>query len=128
VGAFAGVGLDWEAATGAVVIVGLNLLLQPVVGFVGRYSHPENQETVYKVTVNCAAAEAPAIRTKIVDVVSGTSLALRSLTDETEDQDVAVYAELVLSARNDRLIEKLAGQLRNQPSVLRVAWRSTDAA
>lgn len=128
VGALAGIGLDWEAATGAAVIVGLNLFLQPVVGLVDRFSHPESRETAYRLTVTCTATVVPAVRAKIVDVVSDTTLALRSLTDETEGQDVAVYAGLLLVARSDRLIEKLAGELRLEPGVHRVAWRSDDAA
>jgi putative Mg2+ transporter-C (MgtC) family protein len=128
VGALAGVGLYWEAAAGALAIVALNMLVQPVLRLVNRHSRPNREvATVYALTVDCSPDVETDVRTVVVEAVSDSALTLRSLSGTPNERGGRrIDAELIQPIRDDRTFEALAKRLTAQPGIETVSWSARE--
>ena len=129
VGALAGVGLKWESAAAALVIVTVNVVLDPVATAINRRARPSKDvETLYVLTAECAESAEQPVRAAIIGAVSkDPRLALTSLGSVAGDGNaIRVRAELRLPVRDDRAIESLANQVSNMADVDSVQWRAAD--
>lgn len=126
VGALAGVGFYEYAVVGAVAVIGLNLLVNPIAAAIDSRSlvyRERHGDALYTVRVVCDDTSEAVVRATIVETVSETKLNLRSLTTGTVEDGPEVRAELRLTRRDDALIEKLANALGARPDVRKVTWR-----
>jgi putative Mg2+ transporter-C (MgtC) family protein len=127
IGAFAGVGLYWEAAVGALIIVTVNLTLEPLATAVGR-SAGKGLDTLYVLSIECLGTAEPAVRRIITDRVShDKELALQSLSTATEDDRLRIRVELLLPRRDDPKVESLTHEVSAALGVTKTEWRVEDA-
>jgi putative Mg2+ transporter-C (MgtC) family protein len=129
VGALAGVGLYTEAALGAVVIIALNMLMEPVIKGMARFSRPSRESpTVYTMTISCTDEAEEAVRSSIVAAVSDSALTLQSVgAASSGDGRRIVTAELVLPTRDDAILgDVLTRRLAALPGVQNVSWSARE--
>lgn len=125
VGALAGFGLRWEAGAGAGAVILLNLLLQPLADAINaRAGRLQTSETVYTLTILCDPASQPSVSDAIVKAISGSTLALQSLTrHHAEDDRIKLEAELFSAKADDARVDALSTRLLALPGVQRADWR-----
>jgi putative Mg2+ transporter-C (MgtC) family protein len=135
VGSLIGFGFLFQAYTGALMVVGANFLLRPIVQQItGRDEASQQAKIRYQCEVVCAETDEMSVRTLIVQLVETNPLisisAMESVFDRNEISDVTgsvvtVKADLVCQKRNDTLIEQLFEQIRTQVQVKSASWNAT---
>jgi putative Mg2+ transporter-C (MgtC) family protein len=133
VGAFAGSGLGLYALVVAFAILVINMLMQPLVLLVNRFSARLGAGTSneYMVEILCDAAAQKDLRARLVEGLEHDRLSLRGL--ETKDAGSAaglVTLEAHVAARGDgeARIERLVSHLATDPLVASASWARRDAA
>lgn len=126
VGALAGFGLWWAALAGAIGVILLNLVLQPIVDAINaRTSQMQTGETVYEVSVLCRRDGQSAVRDAVLKAVSGSSLALRSLVRRhAENELIELDAEILSPKPANARIDELSTLLLSLPDVEKSSWRN----
>jgi len=127
VGALAGFGLWPQATTGAVAIIGFNLLLQPLANTIDRRTgQDQGGDTIYKLSIVCEPESQPAISAAILGAINGSSMSLRSLTRQNaEGKNVELHADIWSPKAEQKKIEELSTQLLAMPGVSRADWEAT---
>lgn len=126
VGLLSGAGYWRHAILAAVLVVGVNLVLRPLVSLVNRQPiESADIETSYVVNVTCQAADEARIRALLVQGVGVSYLHLRELESiEIEGTGrVEVTATLTSDKRRELALEYIVGHLSVEPGVTAARWR-----
>lgn len=125
IGGLVGFDLWPEALGGAVAIVLLNGLLEPVSDALDRRSHHAGAETGYKISVSGTLDNQSAVGDAIRTSLDKPPFKLLSFSRHRVDgTGVDVAAEIVASKKADAAIEALCQQLLAMESVRRADWSS----
>ncbi|QKV73940.1 MgtC/SapB family protein [Amycolatopsis sp. Hca4] len=125
VGSLAGAGLYSIAVAGTAVVVVVNVALRPLGRVVDRRpatgTETPTSYTFLAVTRDDAEAH---VRALLVQALSRTEFALRSVTSTNADAGgrVEVRAELSADQRDDKQMESAVSRLSLEPSVTSVRW------
>jgi putative Mg2+ transporter-C (MgtC) family protein len=128
VGALAGLAFFEEAAMGAIAIILLNILLQPIAEKIdARARLRHDRETIYKLSVVYDADRTPPVGEAIVTAVSDSDLSLQSLTRTNADgAGIRLHADILSAKRQDHAIEVLSRRLAAMPGVVSSNWQSVN--
>jgi putative Mg2+ transporter-C (MgtC) family protein len=126
VGCLAGWGYLPEASVGALGIVGANLVLRPLALKINRQPLRNTEvETHYCCSVVCRSDDEAHVRALLLYAVNDAAITLRALDSEDLDSSnkVRVQANLIMSDRNDALLEQVISRLSLEPGVSAVSWQ-----
>jgi len=129
VGLLAGAGYWRHAVLAAVLVVGVNLVLRPLVSLVNRQPiESADIETSYIVNVTCRGTDEAQIRALLVQGFGVSDLHLRELesTDIEGTDRVAVTATITSDKRREIALEYIVGHLSLEPSVTSTRWRTVN--
>jgi putative Mg2+ transporter-C (MgtC) family protein len=127
VGLLAGGGYLLYALLAAILVVGVNLLLRPLVNAINRQPLDSAEvETSYVVTFVCRGAEEAHIRELMLQGFSSGDLHLRELDSANiEDTErVELTAKITSDKRRELALEYIVGRLSREPSVTAARWRT----
>jgi putative Mg2+ transporter-C (MgtC) family protein len=129
IGALAGFGLWTQAAAGALAVVMLNLLLQPIAAAIDvRAKKHQSAAMVYQIAVRCDAEHQADVTAAILDSVSNSAMSLQSLTRKrSEASNVDINAEIASSGGDVSRIEALSERLIKTPGVERTDWSGAES-
>jgi putative Mg2+ transporter-C (MgtC) family protein len=126
VGLLAGEGLALYGLIGAILVVGANTLLRPIVRAINRQPVEMSEEDQhYLVTMECRAL-ASDIRARLVEAVADvpdlqfTELDSAFIADSSR---VDVTATVTSHHRRELALEAIVGRFADMDGVLRVSWR-----
>lgn len=126
IGAFAGLGLWWEASIAAGGVIVMNLILGRLAEALDARTE-QRGETVYKLSVRYKPESQTAVGQEIFGAISGSPLSLESLTrHNTEGDFVELRAEIYSPKPDDARIEHLSTHLLGMTGVDRADWRSAN--
>lgn len=130
VGVFAGAGMAGPAALCALLVLGVNVGLRPLVQRINR-SPPVDAESEYpyRGRVQCQADREAFVRDLLLH--GRQDMPLRLVQIESRDSGIndtmEVSVELVAPQRAHELLERIVGRLSLEPTVLDAAWRVGEA-
>jgi putative Mg2+ transporter-C (MgtC) family protein len=130
IGVLSGNGFFEEAAVGALVIVGINLLFQPMAEMLARRAllRASRKKTVVRTTtftleVACTVSAGDRIREVVVDAVDRSTLSLRSLRSTMPTHGIVnVTLQLIQPGFERKAVEKLAMEISSIDEVSSVTW------
>ncbi|MBV8062820.1 MAG: MgtC/SapB family protein [Nevskia sp.] len=127
VGSLAGLGELVPATIAALVVLGTNVVMRPLVYLINRQplAAGNEVETCYLVEVECKPRVETHIRNSLLQESAGDAVLLRSLRREAvaDSGSVRIVAEIVTPGRNDRLLERIASRLSLEQGTSAVTWR-----
>jgi hypothetical protein len=129
VGCMSGSGLLLQAAVAAFFVTAANALFRPLAAIIDRQPSGDAEiHTHYVCSVTCRGSEEAYVRTALLRALSNPAITLQALdSNDLEDTNkVRVKARLVVSPRNDALLEQVVSQLSLEPSVSAVKWRTVE--
>ena len=124
VGAFAGVGLELEAALVAAFILAGNTLLRPVVNFVNRRPmNPAETEALYRVHLICAPKDVSEARDLLFDELETHHYPLQEIESLSEGEDLVELAAVLVSTTADpKELDLVVSHLERRPQVVSATW------
>ena len=131
VGILAGAGALAHAALLALLVVGVNLLLRPLVRLVHMQPVlpvPRKGEPVsYRIAVICRGSEEARVRTVLLQGLGGPGLHLQALQSANieESDRVEITADLATEDAADGEIERVVGRISLDPAVTAARWRQS---
>jgi putative Mg2+ transporter-C (MgtC) family protein len=126
VGCLAGWGFLPEACIAALSIVAANVLLRPLVLKINHQPLQNTEvETHYNCSVVCRSEDEAHVRTLLLYGVNNAAMTRQALDSEDVNRTnkVHVRANLVMSDRNDALLEQVISRLSFEPGVSAVSWK-----
>jgi putative Mg2+ transporter-C (MgtC) family protein len=127
VGLLAGEGLALFGLVGAVLVIGTNTLLRPIVRAINRQPvEMSEEEQHYLVTIECRAVVASEIRAQLVEAVADVPELQFSELDSAFIADtgrVDVTAIVSSHKRRELALEAIVGRFADMEGVVRVSWR-----
>jgi putative Mg2+ transporter-C (MgtC) family protein len=133
VGALAGAWAWREAVAGAVIIIAANGFLYPLAARMDRFHSEvgrEVQHADYTLEVECERNAVPAVRSMIVDALTGPTLQVKALgwRNAETPEEVVLSADVSVTKRDDSHLEKAVRAVSGEPSVRVVRWSAKDEA
>ena len=132
-GALAGAWAWREAVAGAVIIIAANGFLYPLAARMDRFHSEVGREVHhadYTLEVECERNAVPAVRSMIVDALTGPTLQVKTLgwpNAETPEQ-VVLSVDVSVTKRDDSHLEKAVRAVSGEPSVRVVRWSAKNEA
>ena len=127
VGLLAGEGFALYGVLAAVMVIGANTALRPIVHAINRQPiDMTEEEQHYLITIDCRAAQASDIRSRLVQEVAGVpDLHFSELMSKfVEDTGrVEVTATVTSQKRRELALEAIVGRFSEADGVTRAAWR-----
>jgi putative Mg2+ transporter-C (MgtC) family protein len=127
VGLLAGEGFAIYGALAAVMVIGANTVLRPIVSAINRQPvELSEEEQHYLITIDCRAAQASDIRSRLVQEVAGVpGLHFSDLNSKfVEDTGrVEVTATVTSQKRRELALEAIVGRFTEAEGVTHAAWR-----
>jgi putative Mg2+ transporter-C (MgtC) family protein len=127
VGLLAGGGFPLYGLLAAVLVIGANTALRPIVHAINRQPVDfTEEEQHYLITIDCRAAQASDIRSRLVQEVAGVpDLHFSELMSKfVEDTGrVEVTATVTSQKRRELALEAIVGRFSEADGVTRAAWR-----
>jgi putative Mg2+ transporter-C (MgtC) family protein len=127
VGCLAGWGFLPQASIAALSIIAANVVLRPVAMKINRQPLQNTEvETHYTCSVVCRAEDEAHVRTLLLLYgVNNAAMRLQALDSEDLDgsNKVQVQANLIMTDRNDTLLEQVISRLSLEPGVSAVSWK-----
>jgi putative Mg2+ transporter-C (MgtC) family protein len=126
VGSLAGFGSPFQAAVGALAILGTNICLRPIAKKIN--SQPANNSTEdefrYQIRIVCREPDEAHIRALILQSVSSDTLVLRSIHSEdlSGSSKTEVIADIESASKSHNLIEKVVSRLSLERGVTAATW------
>jgi putative Mg2+ transporter-C (MgtC) family protein len=132
VGLLAGEGFALYGVLAAILVVGANTLLRPIVSAINRQPvEMSEEEQHYLVTIDCRAAQASEIRSQLVeDVAAVPDLHFSQLNTAFKEDTghVEVTATVTSHKRRELALEAIVGRFGQAEGVIRAAWRLNSQA
>ena len=130
IGTLCGSGFLAQAATGAVAVIGANVLLRPLVQRINRQPFEQTElSREYALRVVCGEADESSVRSKMLQLIQQTSLLLQSIESrDVEGGTVEVRAIVVTSERAETKVERIIGRMSTDASVLAASWRAREVS
>jgi putative Mg2+ transporter-C (MgtC) family protein len=124
VGAFAGVGLELEAALVAAFILAGNTLLRPIVNFVNRRPmNPAETEALYRVHLICNPKDVSNARDLLFDELETHHYPIQEIETLSEGEDlVELAAVLVSTSAEPKDLDLVVTHLERRPLVVSATW------
>jgi putative Mg2+ transporter-C (MgtC) family protein len=127
-GVFSGIGYFAQAAIAAVLILGANIALRPIVVLISRQpGRSSDGMAQYDLQIVCRAADEARIRALLLHEVSSGALSLRSIDSRPAlgpaTESAEVLAVVVARLRNDHAVEAVVGRLVLDGSVTSAKWQ-----
>jgi putative Mg2+ transporter-C (MgtC) family protein len=126
IGVLAGAGAWAQATIAAMLVVGINLLLRPLVQRISRQSMASVElPSGYMVSVVCRGDQEDHIRALVLQGLTVGGLRLRRLDSANiEGSDrVEVSALVTAEGRHDGALEQIVGRVCLEPAVTAARWR-----
>lgn len=125
VGTLSGSGFPAEAAIGAGVILGANVVLRPIVARINRQPLDQTElSQIYEIAVTCYDQNEEAVRASVLAQIRSTTLTLRALeSHNVEPSKVRVTATVATTSRADTKLERIVGRLSLDPRIIAASWR-----
>ncbi|MBV8796809.1 MAG: MgtC/SapB family protein [Hyphomicrobiales bacterium] len=127
VGLLAGEGLALHGLVAAVLVIGANIVLRPLVRVINRQPmEMSEEEQHYLISIECRAARAPDIRTELVQDVGTVPELTFSQLDSAfigETGRVEVTATVTSPKRRELALEAIVGRFADIDGVVRASWR-----
>jgi putative Mg2+ transporter-C (MgtC) family protein len=127
VGLLAGEGFALYGLLAAVLVIGANTLLRPIVKAINRQPLDLNEEEQhYLVSIDCRAARASDIRSRLVELVAAVPDLHFSELDSAFIEDtgqVEVMATVTSQKRRELALETIVARFNQIDGVTRAAWR-----
>lgn len=131
VGLLAGLGLQREASAVAALVILVNLVLREVSRrFVqSQADSGAEMESVYRLHGLSARRSQTTLRNLLLAQAAGTRALVRELHSENAGRGLSrLSADLVVSGRDDRMIEDLVARLGLEPGVRSLRWELLSSA
>lgn len=125
VGSLCGLGYVWEAVTGAIAVLGANVLFRPLARKIDRQpSRATDIETEYTLRLVCRSDDEAKIRVLLMHLLHALPMTLRALRSEDINSTgkVEVRATLVSSERRNAMLEDIVQRLSLESGVSAVSW------
>ena len=126
VGLLAGEGFPLYGLMAAVLVIGANTVLRPIVHAINRQPVDSTEEEQhYLVTIDCRAARAADIRAELVREVAGVPDLRFSELDSAFVEDrgrVELTATVTSHKRRELALEAIVGKFSEMDGVIRAAW------
>jgi putative Mg2+ transporter-C (MgtC) family protein len=127
VGLLAGEGFALYGLVAAILVIGANTALRPIVQAINRQPVDfTEEEQHYVITIDCRAAHAPDVRAKLVQQVASVPDLQFSQLDSAFIEDsgrVEVTAIVTSHKRRELALEAIVGHFTQMDGVVRAAWR-----
>src|SRR5271155_4917913 len=127
VGLLAGEGFALYGVLAAVLVIGANTALRPIVSAINRQPMElSEEEQHYLITIDCRAAQASEIRSQLVQEVAGVpDLHFGQLESAYKEETgrVEVTATVTSQKRRELALEAIVGRFSEADGVTRAAWR-----
>jgi len=127
VGLLAGEGLALYGLVAAVLVIGANVGLRPLVRAINRQPiEMSEEEQHYVVSIQCWAARAADVRARLVEDVAGVPDLHFSQLDSAfieEGGRVEVTATVTSHNRRELALEAIVGRFADMEGVIRASWR-----
>ncbi len=127
VGLLAGEGLALYGLVAAVLVIGANVGLRPLVRAINRQPiEMSEEEQHYVVSIQCWAARAADVRARLVEDVAGVPDLNFSQLDSAfieEGGRVEVTATVTSHNRRELALEAIVGRFADMEGVIRASWR-----
>lgn len=123
-GVLAGHGMYGSAVTGAIVVIGANVLLRPIGKVLNRGKGALDADVTYLFRITARTDQEAHMRALLLNSIGGQPLLLKSLkSDDLDHTDkVEVQAVLTSAGRQNSLLEQIVSRLSLEPSVSGVSW------
>jgi putative Mg2+ transporter-C (MgtC) family protein len=127
VGLLAGEGLALYGLLAAILVIGANTALRPIVHAINRQPVDfTEEEQHYRIAIECHAARAADIRAELVREVAGVPDLTFSELDSAFIEDahrVEVTATVTSNKRRELALEAIVGRFTEMEGVIRASWR-----
>lgn len=127
VGLLAGEGFALYGLLAAILVIGANTALRPIVHAINRQPVDSTEEEQhYLVTIDCRAARAADIRSRLVEQIEGVPDLRFSELESAFVEDagrVEVTATVTSHKRRELALEAIVGKFSEMDGVTRAAWR-----
>jgi putative Mg2+ transporter-C (MgtC) family protein len=127
VGLLAGEGFALYGLVAAILVIGANTALRPIVHAINRQPVDfTEEEQHYLITIDCRAARAADIRTQLVQEVAAVPDLHFAELDSAFHEDagrVEVTATVASHKRRELALEAIVGKFSEKDGVIRAAWR-----
>jgi putative Mg2+ transporter-C (MgtC) family protein len=127
VGLLAGEGLAIHGLVAAILVIGTNIALRPLVRAINRQPvEMTEEEQHYLIAIECRAARASDIRADLVQDVGAVPELTFSQLDSAfigETGRVEVTATVTSPKRRELALEAIVGRLADTEGVIRASWR-----
>ena len=112
IGTLAGYGLYGSATTGALGVIGANVLLRPIGTALNRRKGGSDLEITYLLRMTTRATQEAQMRALLFNSLVGEPLMLKSLKSKNEQQteDVEIQAVLTSNSEEHTLLEQIVGR------------------
>lgn len=123
----------WFAVAVAFAILITHLVLHPVTEYIEkkqRYDKKKSQkleETFYRISVTCDEDHASEVKEKLIKKIRDTdNVLLRKLrTDDQNDGNVKVKAEISTKTKNNELVESIVAYLGTNQDIISTGWKNS---
>jgi putative Mg2+ transporter-C (MgtC) family protein len=124
IGTLVGYGLYGAAVTGAVGVIGANVLLRPIGIALNRGRGASEVETTYLFRITARSDQEAHMRALLLNAIGGQPLFLKSLKSDDLDhtEKVEIQATLTSTGRQNLLLEQVVSRLSLEPGVNGVSW------